>query len=229
MYFLKNVFRDVIGNGKGHNAVDGHTLFNIAVHAVLLEFGFVWVDPLSQREIDTQPKKTRKIDRFHLPEGRTRRSGHVRYTASDLMSVGGEVLETIEFNKVVEFWRIVKDELALPFLTDLCEKTGLIPPPCFTRLPADLKLKILEFLPSWRMKFPICRDISKTEDEGTRIDHSVTEDFCAKWKLLHSKEAYMAGLLLASLSIAFVTLVSASLKEFCNAGLPSSLVVNKPQ
>ncbi|KAF9606244.1 hypothetical protein IFM89_024065 [Coptis chinensis] len=120
--------------------------------------------------------------------------------------------------KVVEFWRIVKDELALPLLTDLCEKTGLIPPPCFTRLPADLKLKILEFLPSanvdkvgrvsselrylsrneqlwkqkfmeeiplgssltllgwyfvrlhWRLKFPISRDIAKTEKMRTQ-DH----------------------------------------------------------
>ncbi|KAF9612227.1 hypothetical protein IFM89_038649 [Coptis chinensis] len=189
----------MVGNGNG-NAVKGRTLLIIAVHAVLLEFGFVCVDRLSQRKIDTQPKKKkRKIDKFHLPEGGTPRSGHWRYTVPDLIGVGSEVLETVEFrfqtwgkfmnvigslsknppfrlcldkfcfvpslefvcksmtngssksfheSKVLEFWRIVKDKLALPLLTDLCEKTGLIPPPCFMRLPAELKLKILEFLPS---------------------------------------------------------------------------------
>ncbi|KAF9606254.1 hypothetical protein IFM89_024075 [Coptis chinensis] len=147
--FLKNVFKDIVGNGNGHNAVKGRTLLIIAIHAVLLEFGFVCVDRLSQRKIDTQPKKKkRKIDKFHLPEGRMPRSRHWRYTVLDLIGVGSEVLETVELSKVLEFWRIVKDKLALPLLIDLCEKTGLIPPPCFMRLPAELKLKILEFLPS---------------------------------------------------------------------------------
>lgn len=49
--------------------------------------------------------------------------------------------------EIFEFWKIVKDGLALPLLIDLCERAGLVPPPCFIRLPADLKLKILEYLP----------------------------------------------------------------------------------
>jgi F-box protein 7 len=49
-------------------------------------------------------------------------------------------------SEIFEFWKIVKDGLVLPLLIDLCEKTGLCPPPCFMRLPADLKLKILESL-----------------------------------------------------------------------------------
>lgn len=49
--------------------------------------------------------------------------------------------------EVFLFWRNVKDGLVLPLLIDLCEKSGLVLPPCFTRLPTDLKLKILESLP----------------------------------------------------------------------------------
>ncbi|KAL9251125.1 F-box protein SKIP22-like protein [Drosera capensis] len=49
--------------------------------------------------------------------------------------------------EVFEFWRKLKDGLALPLLIDLCEKAGLLPPPCFMRLSTDLKLKILELLP----------------------------------------------------------------------------------
>ncbi|EEF40306.1 conserved hypothetical protein [Ricinus communis] len=50
-------------------------------------------------------------------------------------------------NVVFELWKIVKDHLALPLLIDLCEKTGLVLPPCLMRLPADIKHKILESLP----------------------------------------------------------------------------------
>ncbi|XP_055818912.1 F-box protein SKIP22-like [Solanum dulcamara] len=49
--------------------------------------------------------------------------------------------------EVFVFWRNVKDGLVLPLLIDLCEKSGLVLPPCFMRLPTDLKLKILESLP----------------------------------------------------------------------------------
>jgi F-box protein 7 len=49
-------------------------------------------------------------------------------------------------SEIFEFWKMVKDGLVLPLLIDLCEKTNLHPPPCFIRLPADLKLKILESL-----------------------------------------------------------------------------------
>ncbi|XP_028061662.1 F-box protein SKIP22-like [Camellia sinensis] len=48
--------------------------------------------------------------------------------------------------EVFEFLKIVKDKPTLPLLIDLCERAGLAPPPCFMRLPTDLKLKILESL-----------------------------------------------------------------------------------
>lgn len=49
-------------------------------------------------------------------------------------------------SEVFELWKIVKDGLALHMLTDLCLESGLEPPPCFTSLLPDIKLKILEFL-----------------------------------------------------------------------------------
>ncbi|KAK7269944.1 hypothetical protein RIF29_22764 [Crotalaria pallida] len=48
---------------------------------------------------------------------------------------------------IFEFWKMVKDKLALPLLIDLCDEAGLDPPPCFMCLPSDLKLKILELVP----------------------------------------------------------------------------------
>ncbi|GLU03378.1 hypothetical protein SLE2022_205800 [Rubroshorea leprosula] len=49
-------------------------------------------------------------------------------------------------NEVFNFWRIVKDGLALPLWIDLCERTGLAPPACLRRLPTELKLKVFESL-----------------------------------------------------------------------------------
>ncbi|KAL6498922.1 hypothetical protein OROHE_026429 [Orobanche hederae] len=59
---------------------------------------------------------------------------------------GGLLSSTSPEKEVFNFWRNVKDNLALPLLIDLCEEFGLPLPPCFTRLPTDLKLKILEYL-----------------------------------------------------------------------------------
>ncbi|KAK3193108.1 hypothetical protein Dsin_024418 [Dipteronia sinensis] len=49
-------------------------------------------------------------------------------------------------NEMFEFWKMVKDGLALPLLIDICERTGLNLPPCMMRLPTELKIKILESL-----------------------------------------------------------------------------------
>ncbi|KAK1558540.1 hypothetical protein Q3G72_003513 [Acer saccharum] len=51
-------------------------------------------------------------------------------------------------NEMFEFWKMVKDRLALPLLIDLCERTGLNLPPCMMHLPTELKIKILESLPA---------------------------------------------------------------------------------
>ncbi|KAL5790361.1 hypothetical protein ACOSQ2_005249 [Xanthoceras sorbifolium] len=51
-------------------------------------------------------------------------------------------------SEIFEFWKMVKDGLALPLLIDLCERTGLNLPACLMRLPTELKVKILESLPA---------------------------------------------------------------------------------
>ncbi|KAL1195903.1 F-box protein SKIP22 [Cardamine amara subsp. amara] len=51
------------------------------------------------------------------------------------------------YNDVLMFWRMVKDGIVIPLLIGLCDEAGLELPPCFMRLPTDLKMKILELLP----------------------------------------------------------------------------------
>ena len=53
LYFLRKVLREELGD-DGRN----HMLLAIAVHAVLLDSGFVGFDPVSEQQ----------IDRFHLPD-----------------------------------------------------------------------------------------------------------------------------------------------------------------
>ncbi|RZC62718.1 hypothetical protein C5167_024480 [Papaver somniferum] len=57
-----------------------------------------------------------------------------------------KTLEWLHEGNIFELWKIAKDKLALPLLIDLCEKTGLSLPPCFTLLPTELTLKVLESL-----------------------------------------------------------------------------------
>ncbi|KAF8377676.1 hypothetical protein HHK36_031060 [Tetracentron sinense] len=193
--FLSKVFTEDMGNADGDRK-----LLIIAVHAVMLESGFVCFDPSTEK----------KIDGFHLPQGwaSTGFTVGLGYTLPSLVgsghgavesvalkfqvlgkfvtvygSVTSEVsgsyrvcldetcfLQSINFvwrnfdsidamnekdgssksfheRKVFEFWKIVKDGLALPLLIDLCEKTGLAPPPCLMRLPTELKIRVLELLP----------------------------------------------------------------------------------
>ncbi|KAK6945957.1 F-box domain [Dillenia turbinata] len=54
----------------------------------------------------------------------------------------------IRSRKAFEIWKMLKDGLALPLLTELCEKTGLVPPTNFMCLPIELKLLILQLLPA---------------------------------------------------------------------------------
>ncbi|XP_062175965.1 F-box protein SKIP22-like [Alnus glutinosa] len=174
--FLRRVLGDYDGD---------HKLLVIAVHAVLLESGFVGFDSVSGMQ----------VDRIHLANDAFTVS--LRYTLPELLGYGGycnfcNVVESVVLkfqnlghlvtiygclakggsglyrvclnenrlvpaiglanrdeeneSEIFEFWKMVKDGLVLPLLIDLCEKTGLGLPPCFMRLPADLKLKILESL-----------------------------------------------------------------------------------
>ncbi|KAE8708411.1 pentatricopeptide repeat-containing family protein [Hibiscus syriacus] len=193
-YFLRKVMSEELGdNGSIHK------LFAIAVHAVLLESGFVGIDPVSGMQ----------NDRFHLPDefaspfslcyslpellradyNSSSGSNLTDYVVLKFLTLGqfiqvygslvkGSMLHKLSLdehrfaptlnlvwvncgkndkkdgsinsypeNEVFEFWRIVKDGLALPLLIDLCSETGLALPACLIRLPTELKLKILESLP----------------------------------------------------------------------------------
>ncbi|KAI6701515.1 hypothetical protein NL676_015839 [Syzygium grande] len=194
-YFLRRVLREELDGDGGD-----HRLLVIAVHAVLLESGFVAVDPVTGM----------RADRFHLPGEWPSRAFTIslQYSLPELVVDGTQSLnmpesvvlkfqslghfitvygslakaksglrriclderrfapiidvmwanDGVEVNEdggssssssekeVFEFWKIVKDGLALPLLIDLTERVGLPLPSCFTRLPTELKLKIIESL-----------------------------------------------------------------------------------
>lgn len=196
--FLRKVFIEELGDDGGNH----HKLLVIAVHAVLLESGFVGFDPVSNLVIngfqfpEEWPSAAFKMSLWYtLPEiiGHDSVKGDgINTVVLKFQSIGkffnvygslstgsgthwvrvnedrlvpflnviwancGPVTETIGNDgafstsperEVFAFWRTVKDRLALPLLIDLCEKAGLDLPPCFMRLPTDLKLQILMCLP----------------------------------------------------------------------------------
>lgn len=63
---------------------------------------------------------------------------------------GGAVASMGEniFRDIFQLWKEVKDSLSLPLLSFMCEATGLPPPPSLLRLPTELKIKVLDSLPS---------------------------------------------------------------------------------
>ncbi|KAK6253408.1 hypothetical protein QUC31_015128 [Theobroma cacao] len=194
-YFLRKVLKEELAD-DGSN----HKLLAIAVHAVLLESGFVGFDPVSGLQIDG----------FHFPDEwplpvsicyslpellinddnsgsnltdyavlKFQTLGHFVQVYGSLVKGGSGLyklsLDEYRFaptldlvwanfdkndstndnnnnnsypeNEVFEFWKIVKDGLALPLLIDLSYRTGLSLPACLMRLPIELKLRILESLP----------------------------------------------------------------------------------
>ncbi|KAA8545743.1 hypothetical protein F0562_020806 [Nyssa sinensis] len=197
--FLRKVFAKEVGDSDGRD----HKLLVIAVHAVLIESGFVGFDAVSKMIVpgfhlpDEWPSSAFTISLWYtLPEivvdgcyavngvetillkfqslgkflniyGSLAKNGSGLYRVSldenrlvpFLNYVWANCDSVNEMNgnewcsgayaerEVFEFWKIVKDRIALPLLIDLCDRAGLAPPPCFMRVPTDLKLKILESLP----------------------------------------------------------------------------------
>lgn len=188
--FLKRVFEEA-----GSLADDDDSgILRVAVHAVMLQSGFVCFVPESKKKIDGSqlPNPTQvnytlpeafdfsnftKIetvvlkfedsgDLFHI-EGSLSEKEPVVHQLSlnptrfvpplDLAFVNSDMIDSrirmcgsssnqYPENEVFELHRLVSDALVYPLLIDLRLKLGLIPPPCFMRLPAELKLKILELL-----------------------------------------------------------------------------------
>lgn len=197
IWFLRKVFADELGNSDdGRRA---HKLLVIAVHAVLLDSGYVGFDMNLKTEITRsqfQGNWPCNLSLFYTLPGlignfipiseyqngvimlKFQSMGPFLYVygclkgASAVHSVRLKEDELVYFLNITRsncglreeitrkdfsptppvevffnFWKIVKDKLALHLLIDLCERAGVELPPCFTKLPLDLKRKILESLP----------------------------------------------------------------------------------
>uniref|UniRef100_A0A0A9CSV9 F-box domain-containing protein n=1 Tax=Arundo donax TaxID=35708 RepID=A0A0A9CSV9_ARUDO len=56
-------------------------------------------------------------------------------------------LSGVQERDILELWRVLKDEVCLPLMISLCQLNSLRLPPCLMALPADIKTKVLEFVP----------------------------------------------------------------------------------
>ena len=91
---------------------------------------------------------------------------------------------------IFDLWRSIKDELSFPLLINLCYRKELPLPPCFVRLPAELKVQILELLPGVDLARAACvnselRFLSANENlwkQKFTAEFSSTETGGSKWK-----------------------------------------------
>lgn len=219
--FLRKVFATELGDDDGRN----HKLIVIAIHAVMLESGFVGVDAKENAVIDgfqlrnDWPSglssmslfytlresvrgdeatmkvllKFQSVGKYLNVYGQLGRRGvhRVQLNEGELVPFlnvvwanceGDAVMETATGQdggsspekEVFKFWRTVKDNLALPLMIDFCEEAGLVLPPCFMRLPTELKLKILESLPGM--------DVAKVSCVSSELRYLASSDDLWKTK-----------------------------------------------
>lgn len=112
-------------------------------------------------------------DVYHLSLDSSKLAPLLSSTTND---VGGK-----EEDDVFQFWKTVKDRLSLPLLIEICQKNGLHLPPCFARLPTDLKLMILELLPGI--------DLAKVECACSELRYLASSDELWKRKFLEEFKA----------------------------------------
>ncbi|KAF6161711.1 hypothetical protein GIB67_029155 [Kingdonia uniflora] len=169
--FMRKFFRE-----EGNTGEESRLLM-VAVHAVFLESGFVLYDKNGNGFRLLEGWAASKLSTVFLTytipylvgsDGEVVESvilnfqssgknvnvrGWLNKNSSDVFSLClnksrvAPLIRDGDEKKVFEFWKKVKDRLSLPLLIDLCNKTGLGLPPCFSLLPTELKMKILEFLP----------------------------------------------------------------------------------
>ncbi|KAL0365282.1 UNVERIFIED_CONTAM: F-box protein SKIP22 [Sesamum angustifolium] len=152
--FLRKVFMEELGDDCGRN----HKLIVIAVHAVMLESGFVGFDKNANvvvRGFQFRNEWPAGLFRDELVPFLNVVWANCG-TTDNISRKDGSISGTSPEIEVFKFWRTVKDQLALPLLIDLSEEAGLELPPCFMRLPTDLKLYILECLPGVDLAKVIC-------------------------------------------------------------------------
>ncbi|CAL4929934.1 unnamed protein product [Urochloa decumbens] len=64
-----------------------------------------------------------------------------------LLYLDSDQLSAVQEMGILDLWRVLKDEMCLPLMISLCQLNGLRLPPCLMALPAELKTKVLDFLP----------------------------------------------------------------------------------
>lgn len=79
-----------------------------------------------------------------------------------------DTLSKDEEKEIFQFWRTVKDSLCLPLLIDICHSNGLQSPPCFGRLPTELKCMILVLIPG--------ADVAKTACTSSEMRYLCLDD-----------------------------------------------------
>ncbi|GMN31099.1 hypothetical protein TIFTF001_003088 [Ficus carica] len=196
--FLTRVRRMVMSEDIGDENRN-HKLIMIAVHAVFLESGFVEFDDtppeiLGDKNCTSNVKdsvllKCQTIGRFVYVFGRLTSGGPVVYQvcldknkfapAISSLSMCSKGEHKFEGEALYELWRIVKDELATPLLTDLRVKAGLSSPPCFMSLPPELQTKILEFLPGTDIAKlgRVCKELKDLSCNNDLWKKKFAEDF----------------------------------------------------
>ncbi|PWA77162.1 F-box domain, cyclin-like protein [Artemisia annua] len=156
-YILRKAFTDALGDDDNDGLLD-HKLFGIAVCAVLLESGFVDIDPalklpknnnVNVRGTFTTLFRTLIVEVYGSLSKET--GAHSVLADKDKLPFLSVVWakfgrQMVDEKEVFEFWRKIKDGLELTLLIDVCEITGSELPPCFIKLPTELKLKISELV-----------------------------------------------------------------------------------
>ncbi|KAL9316106.1 hypothetical protein ACSQ67_017107 [Phaseolus vulgaris] len=170
-FFVRRLLKEALGND-----INDLKLLVFTVHRVVLEYGFVRIDKDSSTAISCfhslddspSPFSSMKSLRYTLPRILVDGGSHsvnlkFRYIGTfceclrglsddsssrplKLMVANGESKGS-DGKEVFYMLKMVKDRVALPLLIDVCEKGGLDLPPCFVKLPMELKGLILECVP----------------------------------------------------------------------------------
>ncbi|KAL1296157.1 hypothetical protein AAHE18_19G263300 [Arachis hypogaea] len=148
--FVKRVLKEANGND-----VTDLKLLVLVVHAVILESGFVRAEKISplgvgsSHILDEWPSASASSISLRVSLDKRKFAKPLKLMLENFESKDNFDDDAVvdQQSEIFELWKMVKDRLALPLLIDLCDKAGLDPPPCFMRLPTELKIMILERLP----------------------------------------------------------------------------------
>ncbi|KAK8582799.1 hypothetical protein V6N13_069567 [Hibiscus sabdariffa] len=192
-YFLRKVLLEEMGDDGGSI----HKLLAIAVHAGLVESGFVGFDPVSRLQTD----RFRFPDEFLSPVS-------LCYSLPALLSNATDYV-VLRFLSVGRFFQVygslVKGSGIHKLSLDehrFSPRTHLALPACFVRLPTELKLKILGSLPGTdlaRMEC-VCSEMRNLASSNDLWKQKVEQRFghvCSEFEVMSRRKNWK--LLFASL------------------------------